>query len=472
VSSKIFFTTRDRRASPSSNSRKGVAPGVRVLRRSIACALLILSFSVQAQESPAAALDAQSSASVQGPHPHPAGSQTGETALSIREAVQLALSDQPILLNREALVAAEEQQAVSAAQLPDPKLSVGLKDLPFDRGEAFSVRDDSFTMFTVGVSQDLPRAEKRRLKGERKRLDAEMDHYGLLNDRKVIERDTALSWLDVYEAEQALSLTHQLAMEDGLQVQSMESGYRSGRNSQADWLAAKVEADLANDKEQDWRHHVERMRAALSRWVGDDPAGRPLAQDLSTLPEPEQLARIVTAIEQHPAVSGVQAQIDASKNEIAQAKQAYKPDFSVEAYVSHRPAYADLVGIQFSFDLPFFTGKRQDPELHAAQLRSQAARDRKEDLLRDLRAQATEDYVDWHHANERAATFEREIIPEAQRRTSAAQSAYAAAKGSFDAVLLARRTLLEIRIQRLALVAEAARAQTRLQYFASTGEMP
>jgi cobalt-zinc-cadmium efflux system outer membrane protein len=434
--------------------------------------VLAFSLSAQAEEPTTPAPDAMSPA-LQSQHAHldQATSQPDGTPLSIQEAMQLALTDQPILLNREALVAAEEQQAISAAQLPDSKLSVGLKDLPFDRGEAFSVRDDSFTMFTVGISQDFPRAAKRRLRSERKRLDAEMDHYGLLNDRKVIARDTALSWLDVYEAEQALSLTHQLAMENGLQVQSMESGYRSGRNAQADLLAAKVEADLANDKEQDWQHHVERMRAALSRWVGTS-AGRPLAYDLNSTPEPEELARVIAAIDQHPAVSGVQAQVEASRNDIAQAEQAYKPDFSIEAYVGHRPAYADLVGIQVSFDLPFFTAKRQDPELHAARLRSEAAQDRKEDLIRDLRAQATEDYVDWHHANERAATFDNEIIPEAQRRTAAAQSAYAAAKGSFDAVLLARRTLLEIQIRRLALIVEAVRAQTRLQYFASTGELP
>jgi len=385
--------------------------------------------------------------------------------------MQLALTDQPILLNREALATAEEQQAISAAQLPDPKLSVGLRDLPFDRGEAFSVRDDSFTMFTVGISQDFPRAAKRKLKGERKRLDAQMEHYGLLNDRKVIARDTALSWLDVYEAEQALSLAHELAAENGLQVQSMESGYRSGRNPQADWLAAKVETDLANDKEQDWQHHVERMRAALSRWIGSS-AGRPLADDLNAAPVTAELARVIAAIEQHPAVSEVQAQVEASRNDIAQAQQAYKSDFSIETYVSHRPAYADLVGIQLSFDLPFFTDKRQDPELRAARLRSEAARDRKEDLLRDLRTQATEEYVDWHHASERANTFDKQIIPEARRRIASARSAYAAAKGSFDAVLLARRTLLEIQIQRLALFVDAARAQARLQYFVSAGELP
>ena len=391
--------------------------------------------------------------------------------LSIQEAVRVALTDQPILLNREALAAAEEQQAISAAQRPDPKLTLGLKDLPIDRGEAFSVRDDNFTMFAVGISQAFPRAEKRRLLGEQKRLDAQMEHYGLLNDRKVIERDTSLSWLDVYQAEQALQLTHRLVLENNLQVLSLESGYRSGRNSQADWLAAKVEAELADDKEQDWRHHVERMRAALGRWVGD-AAHRPLAPDLSTMSETEQLASIVTGIQQHPAISGLQSQIDASQNEIDRARAAYKPDFTVEAYVAHRPAFSDLVGLQFSVDLPFFSDKRQDPELRAARLRSQAAADRKDDLLRDLRAQATEYYVDWHHATERTANFDRAIIPEASRRIDAAKSAYAAATGSFDGVLLARRALLEIQIQRLALFVESARAQTRLQYLTSTGEAP
>ena len=181
-------------------------------------------------------------------------------------------------------------------------------------------------MFTMGISQDFPRAAKRRLKGERKRFDAQMDQYGLLNDRKVIARDTALSWLDVYEAERALRLAHELAVENGLQVQSMESGYRSGRNAQADLLAAKVETDLANDKEQDWQHHVERMRAALSRWIGSS-AGRPLADDLSAASVTAELARVIAAIEQHPAVSEVQAQVEAAETTSRRHNRHTSPTF-------------------------------------------------------------------------------------------------------------------------------------------------
>lgn len=399
-------------------------------------------------------------------HQHPFDVVGSGTPLSIEDAVQLALTDQPILRSREAAIDAEEQLAVSAAQLPDPKIMAGLKDLPVDRGEAFSVRDDNFTTFSVGLSQDFPRGDKRRLKGERKRLEAATDRIGLDNDRRTVSREAGLAWLDVYESEQALNLTQQLASESALQVQALESGYRSGRAAQADWLAAKVEAELVQDKEQDWQHHVERLRAALSRWIGD-AAHRPLATDLSSLPPPTDFSQLAAEVDRHPIVVGLQKQVETSETDVKLARQAYKSDFSVEGYFGYRPAYADFVGVQVTMDLPLFTAKRQDRDLAAALRQSDAVQDRKADALRELHAQATEDYIDWHHASERVANFDRDIIPEAQRRVAAAQGAYAAGRGSLDAVLMARRSLLDTQLQRLALAVDAARAQVRLQYFTS-----
>lgn len=397
---------------------------------------------------------------------HPYDSPPPDEPLSLAEAGRLAVSDQPVLAARQAAADAREQESVAAAQLPDPRLSAGLKDLPVDRGEAFSVRDDNFTTFTVGLSQELPRGGKRQLRGERKRLEADLGRYGLATDRKAIARDAALDWLDVYEAEQSLRLARQLADESALQLRSLESAYRAGRAAQADLLAARVEAALAGDRLQEGLHHVERMRAALSRWIGD-AALRPLAGDLEQLPEPEPLPGLLGEVERHPAVAGLQTEIELARNDVAQARQAYKPDFAVEGYFGHRPAYADFAGVQVSMDLPFFTAKRQDRGLAAALRESDAAEDRKADALRQLRAEATEDYIDWHHARERAAAFDSNIIPEARRRADAARQAYAAGGGAFDAVLAGRRALLAVQLQRLALAADAARAQVRLQYFAS-----
>jgi cobalt-zinc-cadmium efflux system outer membrane protein len=386
--------------------------------------------------------------------------------LSLEEASGLSLVDQPILTGREAVINADERQAVAAAQLPDPKLSSGLKELPIDTGEAFSVRRDNFTEFTVGLSQEFPRADKRRLRGERKRLEADTERAALHNDRRALRRDASLAWLDVYEAEQGLTLSRQLTSEAALQVQSLEKDYGNGKASQADWEAAKVDADLVADKEHDWLHRSLRLRAELARWIGE-AAQRPLANELSLPAVPGTLLELMAAVDHHPVIDGLDKQIQTSATDIELAREAYKPDVSLEGYVAYRPGFSDFVGLQFTIDLPFFTKNRQDPELAAAFQRSHASADRKEDLLRQLHAQVSQDYLDWRHFRERVDQFDTAIIPNAKRRIEDARSTYGAGRGSFDTVLLARRSLLDIQLQRLALAVEAARAQVRLQYFAA-----
>jgi cobalt-zinc-cadmium efflux system outer membrane protein len=397
------------------------------------------------------------------------------TPLTMEEAARLAAVDQPLLTERRAKIQAEEQQAIAASQLPDPQLSGGLKELPIDTSEAFSTRRDDFTEFTIGLSQDFPRAEKRRLQGARKQLDADADRAALDNEQRIVRRDTSLAWLDVYEAQQSLKLARQLADEAALQVQSLEQNFGNGKASQADWLAAKVDAGLAADKAHDWLHHVLRMRAGLSRWIGD-AAERPIAEALTMPGIPNPLPALMAGADHHPVIGNLDKQIEASTTEVALARQSYKPDYSIEVYYAYRREFADFVGIQFKVGLPYFTKNRQDRGLAAALEQSHASEDRKRDLLRELHAEVTQDYVDRRHYEERAADFDASIIPDAERRVETTRNAYQAGRGSFDAVLLARRALLDVRLQRLALAVESARALVRLEYWSAAqppaGEAP
>jgi outer membrane protein, heavy metal efflux system len=387
--------------------------------------------------------------------------------LTLDEAARLAVVDQPLITSRQAMIDAEQQRAIAAAQLPDPKLSGGVKELPIDAGEAFSVRRDDFTEFTVGISQEFTRVDKRRLRGTRQSQVADVERAALDNDRRVVRRDVSLEWLDVYEAEQAYQLTQRLVAEATLQVGALEKDYIASKASQADWLAAKVEAELVSDKAHDWLHHVQRAREGLARWIGD-AACRPLAQT-PTLPALQTtLPYLIDRSDQHPVINRLDRQIDASTTDVALARQAYKPDVSVELYLAYRPAFSDFVGLQFSIPLQVFTENRQNRELGAAFQQLRAAQERKRDSLRELHTQVSQDYVDWQHFTQRVAEFDTEIALDAQHRVDAARSAYAAGHGAFDAVLLARRAQLDVQLQRLNLAMEAARAQVRLHYLTAT----
>jgi outer membrane protein, heavy metal efflux system len=397
------------------------------------------------------------------------------TPLTMEDAARIAAVDQPLLTGRRAKIEAEEQQAIAAAQLPDPQLSGGLKELPIDTPEAFSTRRDDFTEFTIGLSQEFPRAEKRRLQGARKQLDADADRAGLDNEQRMVRRDASLAWLDLYETERGLKLTQRLADEATLQVQALEKDYSNGKASQADWFAAKTDAGLAADKAHDWLHHELRMREGLARWIGDD-ARRATAESLPMPGTLTPLPGLIAGADHHPVIGSLDKQIEASATEVALARQSYKPDYSVEVYYAYRRDFADFVGIQFKVGLPYFTKNRQDRGVAAALEQSHASEDRKRDLLRELHTQIRQDYVDRRHYQERVADFDASIIPDAQHRVDAARGAYQSGRDSFDAVLLARRSLLDVQLQRLALAVESARAQVRLDYWSasqtSSGESP
>jgi cobalt-zinc-cadmium efflux system outer membrane protein len=395
--------------------------------------------------------------------------------LTLVEAARLALMDQPLINARQAMIDAEQQQAIAAAQLPDPKLSGGLKELPIDTAEAFSVRRDNFTEFTVGISQEFTRAEKRRLRGARQWQNADSDRAALDNQQRVVRRDSSLAWLDVYEAEQAYQLTQRLIDEAALQVRALEKDYTAGKASQANWLAAKIEAELVSDKAHDWLHHAQRARDGLARWIGD-AAERPLAK-LPALPaSATALPALIERSDRHPVIGSLDRQFEVTQTDIALARQAYKPDVSVELYFAYRPDFADFVGLQFTLPLPYFTENRQDRDLAAARKQSRVIEERKRDALRELHAQVSQDYVDWQHFTQRVSEFDTRIIPDAQHRVDAARSAYAAGNGGFEAVLLARRSQLDVQLQHLALATESVRAQVRLDYLtasqSTSGEAP
>jgi outer membrane protein, heavy metal efflux system len=294
------------------------------------------------------------------------------TPLTMDEAARLAAMDQPLLAARQARIEAEDQQAVAAAQLPDPQVSGGLKELPIDTPEALSTRRDNFTEFTIGLSQEFPRAEKRRLLGARKQLDADADRAALDNEQRMVHRDASLAWLDLYETEQGLKLSRRLADEARLQVQSLENDYSNGKASQADCFAAKTDAGLAADKTHDWLHHELRMREGLARWIGDE-ARRPIAESLPTPGTLSPLPGLIAAADHHPVVGNLDKQIEASATEVALARQSYKPDYSVEVYYAYRRDFADFVGIQFKVGLPYFTKNRQDRGVAAALEQSRPA---------------------------------------------------------------------------------------------------
>ncbi|MGH8720137.1 MAG: TolC family protein [Burkholderiales bacterium] len=384
--------------------------------------------------------------------------------LGIDEAVELALVKQPLIASQNAAIEAAKESAVAAAQLPDPKLTLGLQDYPVTGSDALSFRRDNFTMLKAGVMQEFPREEKRRLRGARELKDAEAKAQELDLTRRTIARDAALAWLDVYYPEQAKVLIRELEREAEVQIESAEIAYRAGRKTQADVLAEQVTLALLKDREADFSKQSAQARAGLSRWIAS-AASRPVEEKLPDQ-SPPALDALLTLVESHPHLNTLDKQTDIAQNEVALARQAYKPDWNLEVYYAARPEFSNFVGVQVGIDLPVFPKNRQDRMLASKLAQLDKTRSLKEDALRSHKADAARYYAEWQSASDRLSVFfDQDILPTARARIEAALAAYQSGKADLASVLEARRAELDLRLQQLVLMVDKARALTQLQYF-------
>jgi len=396
----------------------------------------------------------------------PASADDSGVALELPEAESLAVAQQPLLEAQAAAVKAARENAVASAQLPDPKLTGGIASWPIDGPERYSLRRDDFTMVNVGVMQDFPRAEKRRLRGARGEHEAEMAEQMLTATRLTIKRDAALAWLDVWRPERALELTRASLYEAELQAHATEIAYSSGRAMQAEVLAARVALGLLRDDSASLEQEALLARSKLSRWIGADAAQRLLCRELPQWEPPVPLQEMLVKLRNHPHLNTEAKRVAIAQDEVALAHQAYKPDWSVELGYGYRPDFSDYVNLNFSVDLPVFTGNRQDRSLSAKLAEQSQAEQSREDMFRQEEAELRLNWQSWQRLQERLRGFDADILPQSEQRVSAALASWQAGQGTLAAVLDARRMALDNRMKHLALTTASATYRVNLLYFA------
>ena len=392
--------------------------------------------------------------------------------LGLPEAQRLAVGRALQLTAQNAAISATREMAVAAGQLPDPVLKFGVENLPITGPDTFNFTRDFMTMRRIGIAQEFPREEKRKLKSER----LERDSDRLTAQRRVtvaaVQRDTALAWVDRYYAYAMRTLLVQQQQETALQVQAAETAFGTGRGSQADVFAARAALALLADRVGVVDRQIRSAALQLSRWIGRDaersPAGglpwqtsamakaifphgadNPLADHIKDLPQLAVLAAQLNA-----------AQVDASLSEANKAA-----DWSLEVSFSQRgPEFSNMVSLVFSVPIQWDRAKRQDRELAAKLALVAEAQALYEDMLRSHEVELRILHNDWQNGKERVARYAAQLLPLASQRSEAALAVYRSGKGDLAAVLTARRDEIEVRMQAISVEMEAARLWAQLEF--------
>src|SRR5471032_734508 len=160
--------------------------------------------------------------------------------LSLQEALRAGEAQAPRLAAQRFAVTAAGHQVRRAGELPDPRLKLGLENLPVTGQGRFRYDFDFMTQRSVGIAQEFPNEAKRSARNRRAARQFDVEEASLVAQRAQAQREIAAAWLDVHYDEQARPVLRRLADQYKLQSDAAASGVARGRQTAAEGYALRT----------------------------------------------------------------------------------------------------------------------------------------------------------------------------------------------------------------------------------------
>ncbi|MFS2197809.1 TolC family protein [Pseudomonas sp. Pseusp3] len=384
-------------------------------------------------------------------------------ALTLDEALRLAENNAPSLTAQDAKIQAASSAAIPAGELPDPKLLLGVQNYPVGGPDRWSIDQDFMTMQMVGVRQEMPNGDKRKARIEV--ADAAVDRAAAERrvERLNVRQSTALAWINSYSVERKDALFQDFYKENRLLTETVRAQVAGGRAQPADAVTPRQEAARLEEQQDELIRQRTQARAALKRWIGpaanDKPAG--------SLPEwPVDTSSYTHKLQHHPELAVFAPMTREAQAKVREAVSEKRSDWSWEVDYQHRGReFGDMVSVQFSWDLPLFPDARQSPRIAAKQAELSQLEAEREALSREHTQQLESELADYERLNRAVQRNRQSLLPLAREKVELSMASYRAGKGDLNAVVAARRELIEARLKQIDVEEQRALTSARL-YFA------
>lgn len=391
-----------------------------------------------------------------------------ELPLSLDEAVNIALQNQPLLQSLDDASSASREAAVASGQLPDPRLNLGIVNLPISGGDTGRFNRDDMTMSTIGISQEMVPQSKRQAASQILEASAEQYQTEKAATARTIERDVALAWLDAYEAQRQSDLYDRIINEFEAERKALAASISSGGAQAIDALRIDSQLSMTVDKKLMVNREERKARARLARWIGPS-ADRPLEEVPATRADNKLI--LTGSIENHPLLQNAHQIESVAMSEVNRAKAERDLNWSWEVMYGKRTSdLSDMVTFQVSIDLPWDRANRQDRGSAEKLLMVERARKLTEDRRRELNAELDNAKADIEIAIARDNEHTERLIPTAKARLKVALAGYSAGKQNLAEVWEARRALVDVEMEHLKIITDQQRAAVNLDYMLNRGK--
>jgi len=396
--------------------------------------------------------------------------------LTLDEAVQQAIANDPWLIANQQNEAAILARSVAAEVLPDPKFNIGLMNFPTD---TFNYAQEPMTQISVGVSQMLPRGDTLALNSHRLRLQSHQMPL-LREDRKAkVSLVVTQLWLDALKASYGIRLIegNRVLFEQLTDIVSSSYSSALGQTRQLDLVRAQVELDQLDERLTEVQQRQTRAVQQLGEWLEGMPSDvlmltSALDQSMPEWSTPMVLSQddLTQRLLQHPSLRLMDQMTKVAQSEIHIAEQQYEPEWGLSVSYGFRGDDArgtdrpDLLSVGVSVDMPIFSRKRQDSQVQAETHEKEAMRTERLLKLRSLLANYRTLEAELQRLDQRQELYREKLLPGLQQSAEAAINAYAVDDGNFADVVQARIGELNAKLSLLSIELEHSRKIAEMDY--------
>lgn len=394
-----------------------------------------------------------------------------EEPLSLAETIQLATQNQPLLQSLNDAAASSREASIAEAQLPDPKFKIGAINVPVTTSDALNFNRDMMTMATVGISQDVTPFKKREAESSRTSAEADQFYTEQIATARLIERDVALAWFDVYEAQRKTELYQRLINDMTAERNVLVASISSGNAKTSEVLLIDTNISLTKEKSIFAQRDERKARAVLARWIGES-ASRSISTELPIIKSNLEDGSAQKEIEKHPLLLNAFQSEKVAQYEVDIAQANLERNWGWEVgYGKRFNDRSDMLSFQVSIDLQLDRANRQDRRTAEKLLLVEKARKLTEDRRRELSAELESAMADAESAEARETEYITKLIPNAEAKLSIAQAGYITGKKSISEVWQARRDVIDIELENWTILMNKHRAAIKIGYLTNDSRL-
>lgn len=407
----------------------------------IVCILAGIPCSLNAQQPGAAGLSPDSA--TRGVVLHPASFDSGRTAITRRDAIQIALTGNPQLEAARQQIAQARARGVQARALPDFGFIAEFSQQTGILHQGSALGKD------VGLLATLPFPDRIRLRGKVAEGDVKAAEFAYDQLRQLIASQTAQTYDSLLVA-----LRHQEDFDSARQLATdflsrTEARFNAGTTARLDVVKAKVDLAQAENQLIAGERQIANARAGLNRLLGRRLST--LVETADSLAIPSDIPALdsleARALRDRPELQSLDAQRTGARAAIGLAREYWLPDLSLQvtrSTIKGDPApWATTIG----FGLPLLFWQHRSGELAEAHHREFELDATSRDLSAQVGQEVRVAYASATTALRQAAYIRDELLPEAQQAYHIAATSYALGGSSTLEVLDAKRTLLDAQSQ-------------------------